>query len=253
MLKTNKHCSSRSVCDECFSLTETGSQADTVAPVEPSFCPGHVRSHHHTFAVFALWGWWTDRQTDWWRSRLLWKAMIELRTVNNECACACVWLKRRYLSCASDSAELSLEVRTAAVCQSEHPVGADLHFSAKQLENLRQLLSHSHTHGDYIAPFLHTEKLGNMTLATMKPLIMFSMSVIYNNSLTFLIPQFTSEPCPCLVGLSRTIPSRYSDSSSVLMWWGLSNGFSKPFGENQRNLFIFYLANLENGSCRNMS
>lgn len=36
--------------------------------------------------------------------------------------------------------------------------------------------------------------------------------------LTFLIPQFTSEPFPCFEGLSRTIPSRYSDSSSILIW-----------------------------------
>lgn len=63
MLKNDMR--SKSVCDGCFSLTETGSQADAVAPVEPSFCPGHVRSHHHAFAMFALWDWGqTDRNTD---------------------------------------------------------------------------------------------------------------------------------------------------------------------------------------------
>ncbi len=30
-------------------LTEARCQADTVTPVETSFSPGHVRSHHHTF------------------------------------------------------------------------------------------------------------------------------------------------------------------------------------------------------------
>lgn len=43
-------------------------------------------------------------------------------------------------------------------------------------------------------------------------------SNLYEDMLTFLIPQLTNEPFPGLVGLSRTIPSRYSDSSSILMW-----------------------------------
>lgn len=34
---------------------------------------------------------------------------------------------QRYLGCGSDSAELSRADQTAAVCQSEHPVGADEH------------------------------------------------------------------------------------------------------------------------------
>lgn len=62
---------------DCFSLTETGSQTDSVTPVEPAFCPGHMGSHHHTFALFVLCGWWTD-------TRLLWKVIIDLWTVNKE-------------------------------------------------------------------------------------------------------------------------------------------------------------------------
>lgn len=59
-------------------------------------------------------------------------------------------------------------------------------------------------------------------------------------TLTFLIPQLTSEPRPCLVGLSRTTPSRYSASSSVLMWWGLSNGFSNPFKERWKKQLCYF-------------
>lgn len=45
---------------------------------------------------------------------------------------------------------------------------------------------------------------------------------------TFLIPQLTKEPLPALVGRSNTTPSRYSESSSTRMWWGLSRGLSSP-------------------------
>lgn len=100
------------VCEDRFSLTETGSQADTVTPVEPTFCPGHMGSNHHTFAVFALCGWWTDT--------LMGPVMIEKLWIKNP-LCVC---KDIYLRCGSDSAELSLEDQTAAVCQSEHPVGS---------------------------------------------------------------------------------------------------------------------------------
>lgn len=48
------------------------------------------------------------------------------------------------------------------------------------------------------------------------------------NRHTFLIPQLTKEPLPGLVGRSSTTPSRYSESSSIRMWWGLSRGLSSP-------------------------
>jgi hypothetical protein len=52
--------------------------------------------------------------------------------------------------------------------------------------------------------------------------------IISRHLLTFHIPQLTKEPFPGLLGRSRTTPSRYSHSSSFLMWWGLSRGLSKP-------------------------
>lgn len=48
------------------------------------------------------------------------------------------------------------------------------------------------------------------------------------NRHTFLIPQLTKEPLPGFVGRSSTTPSRYSESSSTRMWWGLSRGLSSP-------------------------
>lgn len=48
------------------------------------------------------------------------------------------------------------------------------------------------------------------------------------NRHTFLIPQFTKEPLPGFVGRSSTTPSRYCESSSTRMWWGLSRGLSSP-------------------------
>lgn len=44
---------------------------------------------------------------------------------------------QRYLGCGSASAGLSLEDQTAAVCQSEHPVGADFHSPNQQMDDLR--------------------------------------------------------------------------------------------------------------------
>lgn len=82
-----------------------------------------------------------DRHTDG-GSQLLWKVMIDLRTVNKVCT-VCVYIMQRYLGCGSDSAELSLEDQTAAFCQSEHPVGADLHRPDQQMDNLRKFHSHS--------------------------------------------------------------------------------------------------------------
>lgn len=46
-------------------LTETGCQADTVTPVNASFSPGQVRSHHGAFAQFALWGTSADGHIRW--------------------------------------------------------------------------------------------------------------------------------------------------------------------------------------------
>lgn len=48
------------------------------------------------------------------------------------------------------------------------------------------------------------------------------------NRHTFLIPQLTKEPLPGFAGRSSTMPSRYSESSSIRMWWGLSRGLSSP-------------------------
>lgn len=52
---------------------------------------------------------------------------------------------QRYLGCGSDSAELSLADQTAAVCQSEHPVGGDEHSADQQMDNRIQLPVHSHS------------------------------------------------------------------------------------------------------------
>lgn len=49
-----------------------------------------------------------------------------------------------------------------------------------------------------------------------------------SDSRTLLIPQLTKEPLPGFVGRSSTTPSRYSESSSTRMWWGLSRGLRSP-------------------------
>lgn len=69
-----------------------------------------------------------------------------------------------YLGCASDSAELSLEDQTAAVCQSEHPAGADLHSPDRQVDNLRQLHSHSLLVPHYNKIISHELKKINLSL-----------------------------------------------------------------------------------------
>lgn len=144
---------------------------------------------------------------------------------------------QRYLGWGSDAAELSLEDQTAAVCQSEHPVGADLHSQDEQMDNLRQFQFHLLLAPHYYKIISHELKKYNLPLWNLIYLhwwwsVYQANFNLQQQKLTFLIPQFTSEPWPCLVGLSRTTPSRYSDSSSVLMWWGLSNGFSNPFRES---------------------
>lgn len=81
-----------------------------------------------------------DRHTDE-GSRLLWKVMIDLRTI--VCTLFACKSMQRYLGCGSDSAELSLEDQPAAVCQSEHPVVTDLHRPDQHTDNLEQFCSHS--------------------------------------------------------------------------------------------------------------
>lgn len=61
---------------------------------------------------------------------------------------------QRYLGWGSDAAELSLEDQTAAVCQSEHPVGADLHSQDEQMDNLRQFQFHLLLAPHYYKSFL---------------------------------------------------------------------------------------------------
>lgn len=52
---------------------------------------------------------------------------------------------------------------------------------------------------------------------------------------TFRMPQFTKEPLePPLDGRFRTTPSRYSTSSSILMWWGVSSGGKEPIRTDRR-------------------